>query len=712
MAELLFEILSEEMPAGVQEIAGTSGGPAALIMRRLIDLTGLSPVESYEHAHTWATPRRLGFVLPNLPAVLPEIHTERKGPKVGAPDQAIQGFLRSAGLNSLDEAVQKDGAWFAVKVEPAKPLIDVLPKYLIDAMLFGISWPKSMRWRDTRLTWVRPIRNLLGIFDGKVLTGGLHLGHAVEGGRQPGFATVEEGGDDQNFLPFNGLTYGHRFLAPHKIEVASFADYQRKLEAAKVVLDAEARKAIIKKGIADKAASLGLTQIDDPRLLDEVAGLVEWPVPLIGKIDDQFLDLPPEVLTTSMRTHQKYFALAGSDGRVSHFAVVANIEAQDGGKAIVAGNERVLRARLSDARFFWDQDRKTPLSGDFIAKLSDRVFHAKIGTVLDKVKRVADLTKEIAAIAKADTELAVRAAKLAKADLSSGMVGEFPELQGVMGRYYALEQGERPEIADAIRDHYKPQGPSDVAPTAPVSVAVALADKIDTLREFFAIGEVPTGSKDPFALRRAAIGVIRLVLENKVEIDLLPFTKAGLGALEDSIASSALLANFLTERLTVFLRDQGLRLDAIRAAFYNLGRLNIVRMERKARAISALVGTQVGRDLIAAYNRIASISRVEEQKEGREFFEMPDSNLLSAESEVRLFALLPDIKQRISNADAAGDYDDAIVALSQLRAPVDAFFENVTVNDPDPELRINRLRLLNQLRDIFLKVADFSVIEG
>ncbi len=493
MADLLLELFSEEIPARMQARAVDD-------LKRLVgDELGKANLVSAA-ATAFVTPRRLTLAVEGLPRQQPDVTEERKGPRVGSPDKAIEGFLRSAGVASLDQCEQRDTGkgifWFAVARRSGGSTAAVLPA-LLTAAILALPWPKSMRWSGHGLRWVRPLQSIVALFDGRPLEGRVPL-------------------DDQHAVEFGAEVRGHRFLAPEPFSVTSFADYRDRLRRARVILDPQERRAEILRQAVARAEDAGLTMRPDDALLDEVVGLVEWPVVLIGRIDEAFMSVPPEVLTTSMRTHQKYFSLLDGKGRLApRFLVVSNMETADGGAAIVAGNERVLRARLSDARFFWDQDHKIRLEAR-VPALANIVFHAKLGTVAEKVMRLQTLAAELAPrIPGAEIDMVRSAALLAKADLTTGMVGEFPELQGVMGRYYALDEGEAPAVANAIAEHYAPLGPNDRCPTAPVSVAVALADKIDSLVGFFAVGEKPTGSKDPFALRRAALGVIRLILENR-----------------------------------------------------------------------------------------------------------------------------------------------------------------------------------------------------
>jgi glycyl-tRNA synthetase beta chain len=706
MPELLLELFSEEIPARMQRAAAEDLKTA--LTKRLAD-AGIAATS----AASYVTPRRLAVHLDGVPAQQPDRREERKGPRVGAPEQAINGFLNAAGLASLDQAEQRDTGkgvfWFAVSAVKGRPSSELLPELLVDTVL-GLSWPKSMRWRDTRLAWVRPLRSMVGLFDGKVLVGGLQLGAHRTGGAQGGY---QARGTDDNFVGFGARTHGHRFLAPDAIEVAAFADYRDRLAKAFVEIDPAVRRASIEQQAKQLAASHQLVLVDDPALLDEVTGLVEWPVALIGRIDPGFMDLPPEVLTTSMRAHQKYFALCGGDGALApHFIVVSNMKTADGGAAIVAGNERVLRARLSDAKFFWDLDRKTPLA-TFARKLDQRVFHAKLGTVADKVARMEALARELAPRVGADATQAAEAARLAKADLSSGMVGEFPELQGVMGRYYARGEGKPAAVADAIAQHYAPAGPDDACPTAPVSIAVALADKLDSLAGFFSIDERPTGSKDPFALRRAALGILRIVAENKLRLPMRTLFERALalyGKASHTTTVDALLG-FLADRLKVYLRGAQVRHDLVEAVF-RLSEDDFVRLRLRVDALAGFVGSDVGASLLVAFRRAVNILKIEEKNDGTVYTGPAAAQLMRQAEETALKGALETTRPAVTQALAADDFVGAMTRLGELRGPVDAFFEAVTVNCPETELRQNRLRLLSDIRDTFLEVADFSAIEG
>lgn len=691
MPDYLLELLTEEIPARMQ-------GQAAADLKRLASERLAAAGVAFSSLKTFVTPRRLTLAVSGLPDSRPEQIEERRGPRKGAPEQAIQGFLKSAGLASLEQCEERDTGkgvfYFAVIKRAGEPTAEVLPP-LIRQILHEFPWPKSMRFPAAPFRWVRPINSVLSLFDGKILP--LDLGA----------------------IPVGHTTIGHRFLAQQRIPIKDFEDYQAKLHRAFVVLDAELRRKQIAEALHKAARAAQLTLKDDPALLSEVTGLVEYPTVLMGSIDLAFMMLPPEVLTASMRAHQKYFVLLDHKGELApRFLLVSNMIAKDGGKAIIAGNERVLRARLSDARFFWEQDRKLPLASR-VPKLAERVFHAKLGTMEDKVARLQALATELARYVPGDFGEAARsAAFLAKADLSTGMVGEFPELQGVMGRYYALHDGESREVADAIAEHYAPQGPGDKCPTAPVSVAVALADKIDTLVGFFSIGETPTGSRDPFALRRAALGVIRLVIENKLRLPLATiFRHAAFSRAEaktgaaGNVPTDELIA-FFADRLKVHLREQGVRHDLITAVFTLGGEDDLVRLLARVDALDRFLKSEEGANLLVAYRRAANIVRIEEKQDGRaydgparrEALEMPEEK-----------ALAERLEAATAMAKAAMDreaFDEAMTALAGLRAPVDEFFDRVTVNTDRPELRENRLRLLSEIRATLNRVADFSQIEG
>ena len=694
MPELLFEILSEEIPARMQ--AKAADDLKRLVCDRL-QAAGLT----FTGAGAFVTPRRLALVVEGLPERQPDITEEKKGPKVGAPEAAVAGFLKANDLASIDEAevreTAKGPAYFAVRHVRGQPSEELLPGLLVEAIR-ACPWPKSMRWVGG-FRWVRPLHRVLALFAGRALLGGLDLG----GGR---------------FVAFGNKTFGHRFLAPAPFQVTDFADYERKLRKAKVILDREERKAIIAAEAAKLARAEKLALKDDPELLDEVAGLVEWPQVLIGRIDAAYMDLPPEVLTTSMRSHQKYLATLDRDGNLAdRFAFVANMPARKGSKRfdnIVAGNERVLRARLADARFFWDQDRKRSLASQVTA-LGQMVFHAKLGSLDAKVDRVQALATALARqIPGADIDRVRSAARLAKADLTSGMVGEFPELQGVMGRYYALADGEHPDVAEAIAEHYAPLGPNDRCPSAPASLAVALADKIDTLVGFWTIGEPPTGSKDPYALRRAALGVIRLIVENDLRLPLTPVIETARDLYRHLAGPpvTGSLLEFFADRLKVALRDKGVRHDLISAVFALGGEDDLVRLLARVDALQDFLNSEDGENLLTAYKRAENIVRIEEKRDKSSYRAGLRSDILVDPVEKTLAEHLDEATSGAKAALGSEEYSLAMEAMAKLRRPVDEFFDSVMVNTEDADLRANRLRLLSAIGDTLGQVADFSRIEG
>ncbi|MGE5537300.1 MAG: glycine--tRNA ligase subunit beta [Gemmatimonas sp.] len=690
MAELLLELLSEEIPARMQVRAADD-------LKRIVSDALKAAGLEFTQASAYVTPRRVALVVDGLPTKQPDVTEEKKGPRVGAPDQAIQGFLKGAGLASLDQCekrtVGKAEFWFAVVSRKGRITAEVLAEALPDAVA-RVPWPKSMRWGSESVRWVRPLQSILCVFDGRVV--------------QFAFGPVRSGDS----------TRGHRFLAPGALQVKSFAEYRQKLRSAYVVIDHGDRANAIWADAGTQAKTLGLTLKDDRGLLEEVAGLVEWPVPLVGTIDESFMDVPAEVLTTAMRTHQKYFALLKDDGSLANnFVTVANMLTDDGGQAVVAGNERVLRARLSDARFFWDQDRKVPLA-ERVPALREIVFHAKLGTVADKVERIVALAAELAPVVGADRDRVRSAAELCKADLVTGMVGEFPELQGIMGRYYALHGGEAVEVANAIAEHYAPKGPNDACPHAPVSVAVALADKIDTLVGFFGVGEKPTGSGDPFALRRAALGVIRIVLENDLRLPLAKAFRSSERTYEESapgrLGESQVgdLLAFFADRLKVALREKGVRHDLIDAVFSLGGEDDLVRLVARVNAIDGFLKTADGVNLLVAYRRAANIVAIEEKKDKVAYGGDVDEARLAAGEEKRLVQALAVARMGIDAALVKEDFVGAMEVLAALRPAVDIFFDKVTVNADDRDLRANRLRLLAAIRDIMNRIADFATVEG
>ena len=697
MPELLLELLSEEIPARMQ-------ARAAEDFRTLVTDRLREAQLAFESAESHATPRRLALVVRGLAEQQPDVTDERKGPRVGAPEQAIQGFLRSAGLASVDQCEQRQVGnatfYFLSTRRAGRPTREILPD-LVAAAIRAIPWPKSMRSADATSRYVRPLHNIVALFDGAVLDGGYPVGGS------------------RGTLPFGDETRGHRFLAPGAFRVRGFEQYRDRLRSAHVILDAAERRDIILREAQRIAADGGLMLKQDEGLLREVAGLVEWPVVLAGSIDAAFMSVPPEVLTTSMRTHQKYFSLLEPDGSLApRFIVVANMVAADGGRAIVAGNERVLRARLSDAKFFWDQDRKTTLQ-ERLPALDTIIFHAKLGSVGDKARRLRTLIREVAPhIPGVDRDLAERAASLCKADLVSGMVGEFPELQGLMGRYYALEERLPATVADAIAAHYAPQGPGDRCPREPVSVAVALADKIDTLAGFFGIEEKPTGSRDPYALRRAALGVIRLILENGLRVPLRPlFVSAvrlhpAMPMEREAEQVATELLDFFADRLKVHLREQGVRHDLVSAVFALGGEDDLVRLLARVEALAAFIASEDGANLVTAYRRASNIVAIEEKKDKRSYADAVDPALLHQPEERALHEGLRIARNDSESLLEQEAFGPAMAKLAALRGPVDAFFDKVTVNAPEADLRANRLRLLSEIRGTMSVLADFSRIEG
>jgi glycyl-tRNA synthetase beta chain len=713
MADLLLELFSEEIPARMQKDA-------------LEYLTGKLAEKLGASAKGFVTPRRVAAIVGNLPAVQPDINLELKGPKIGAPEAALQGFLKKNNLKQSD-LTERDGVYFAAIHQKGKPTAEVL-KATIEEILASFPWPKSMRWGHNETSWVRPLHSILCIFDGKIVP--------VE------FAGVKAG----------NTTKGHRFLAPKEIIVKKAGDYESLLEKAFVVADREKRRADILKQAERIAAAKDLKLIPD--VLEEVTGLVEWPVLLAGKIDPNYMDLPKEVLVSEMRAHQKYFALENKDGSLSDtFLITSNMETRDKGKAIIAGNERVLRARLADGRFFWDQDRKKKLD-DMAKGLASVTYHAKLGSIADKVERITQMA--LALIPSVNPGLrredVARTAALCKADLVSGMVGEFPELQGVMGRYYALHWRENPAVANAIRDHYLPLGPATAVPKEPLAVCAALADKLDTLVSLFAIGEKPTGSKDPFALRRAALGIIRIILENKVRLQLKPcfaaapaktialamsqeklakktedalsdphkvgkyltVNESATTELEEAVPAglAQTLYDFFIDRLIVQLKDSGVRHDVIKAVVSN-GDDDLVRIVARAKAVQDFLATDDGANLLTAYKRAANILSIEEKKDKTSYLS-DDLNaaVLKDKEETALAQALAALSGRIDAALKAEQFVDAMKALAGLRTSVDLFFDKTMVNCEERQLRTNRLRLLAKIKDSMDGIANFSAIEG
>jgi glycyl-tRNA synthetase beta chain len=749
MPDLLLEFFSEEIPARMQ--ARAAEDLKKLVTDRLV-AAGLT----YDGAKAFATPRRLALTVQGVPARQPDVKDERKGPKVGAPEQAIAGFLRAAGLNSIGEAkvqADKKGDFYVAVIDkPGRPAIDVIAG-IVPEVAKAFPWPKAMRWGEASAkpgapSWVRPLHSIVAMF-----------GPETE---EPDVVPFDVGG-----VVAGDTTRGHRFLAPAPIKVKRFDDYMAKLDAAKVVVDPARRAQIILTDAKTLAFAQGLELVEDEGLLAEAAGLVEWPVVLMGEFDKSFLAIPEEVIRATIRNNQKCFVVRDPKTAklTNKFVMVSNIEASDGGKAIVAGCERVIRARLSDAKFFYDTDLKTRLE-DRLPKFEHIVFHEKLGTQAERIARIIALAGHLAPIVGADVAKAERAAQLCKADLATEVVGEFPEVQGLMGRYYAEAQGEDEAVAHAIEDHYKPKGPDDMVPADPVSVAVALADKIDILTGFWAIDEKPTGSKDPYALRRAALGVIRIVLDNNTRFSLLqnltrsmhqhigkayyaergrelrdveiiatkmqseelkefadkyagrtkafdPLTDAHPGLGEDYIDPKVVdLLAFFADRLKVQLREQGARHDLVDAVFALPGQDDLVLIVRRIEALGKFLDTDDGKNLVAGTKRAANILRIEEKKDSTSYTGAPDAALLAQPEEKELARAIGVAKAEADAAVSREDFASAMTAMSKLRPHVDAFFEKVTVNVDDKNLRANRLRLLNEIREATRTVADFSKIEG
>ena len=741
MPDLLLELFSEEIPARMQ-------AQAADALKKLVTDALVERGLLYEGAKAFVTPRRLALAVHGLPGRQADQKEEKKGPRVGAPEQAVAGFLKAAGLSSLDQATiqsdpKKGDFYVAVVEKPGRATTEVVAEIVPD-IIRRFPWPKSMRWGTGTLRWVRPLHSIVATFGAE--------------GDEPEVVHFSVDG-----IAASNVTRGHRFLAPEPFTVKRLDDWMAKLEAAKVVADRDRRKEIILNDAKDLALAAGLDLVEDEGLLDEVCGLVEWPVVLMGSFEARFLDIPGEVIRATIRANQKCFVLKDpKSGRLANrFILISNLVASDGGKAIVAGNERVIRARLSDAKFFWDTDRLNGLASR-MPKFQSITFHEKLGSQAERIERIVRLAKELAPKVGAPVALAEEAALVAKADLLTEVVGEFPELQGLMGRYYAQGENLPPEVAAACEEHYKPQGPNDRVPTAPVSVAVALADKIDTLVGFWAIDEKPTGSKDPYALRRAALGVIRIVLENGLRVPLWSIARghalavrakaqdnefdrlhAALYALpsevrawpefealeEKSIFQDAMfgldsklftgaaneaddLLAFFADRLKIYLRDRGARHDLVDAVFALEGQDDLLLVVRRVEALAAFLATEDGRNLLAGYRRAVNILRIEEKKDGRAFAGPTVAALLKEPAEEHLAAAIDDVKARVSKAVAAEDFAAAMTALSDLRQPVDAFFDAVTVNDSDPALRKNRLKLLDEIRAATRGIADFDRIEG
>lgn len=687
--QLLLELFCEEIPARMQKRAAED------LKAHIVD--GLNEMSlSFKEAHGFVTPRRLAIVVDGIPQAQPDAMEERRGPRTDSPEKAVQGFLRGNDL-SLDQCekrnTEKGEFWFAVVDRKGRKTAEVLKKLLPDA-IHKLHWQKSMRWGRESFRWVRPLQRVMCVLDGELLP-------------------FELGGGIQSC----NITTGHRFLSAEPFEVGFFDDYEKTLQHNKVILNGAVRSALIEEQATALAEDDGFFLKRDAGLLAEVSGLVEWPVPLLGTIDTEFMGLPDEVLTTSMRSHQKYFSVVAADGKLApRFVVVSNMEATDGGKVIVAGNERVLRARLSDAKFFWDLDRTQKLENR-VSSLSQMIFHEKLGNLEQKVGRIEGLSASIAGVINADKEQTKRAAHLCKADLMTGMVGEFAGLQGVMGHYYALEEGETQGVALAIAEHYAPAGPDDICPTSAISIAVSLADKLDTLVGFFGINERPTGSRDPYGLRRAALGIIRMILENKLNVQLSWLVDKALQQyqIEDEFSldnPKAGLIEFFIDRLKVYLRTKGIRYDLVEAVAGS-GDDNVLRLVQKANSLAGFLSTENGVNLLSAYKRACNIVQIEEKRDGKKYgLEPVDGKKFEQIEEIELWKALARLEQsNLGNFDMS-KFDETLSDLAKLRSPVDSFFERVTVNTDNADIRENRLRLLSEIETCLNKVANFSCIDG
>jgi len=694
MADLLIELFSEEIPARMQT-------RAAQDLKKMVTDGLVENGITYAGAAAFATPRRLALTIQGVLDHSPATREERKGPRVDAPEKAIQGFLRGAGLtmDQLDIRDEKKGqVYFAVIEKPGRPAADIVAEVLENAIR-NFPWPKSMRWGAGALRWVRPLHSIICLLT-----------------TDTGSTVVPVQIDD---IAAGDTTRGHRFMGPDAFSVTGFDDYATKLKRAHVILDSQERQDMIWQDATNMAFANGLEVVDDRGLLAEVAGLVEWPVVLMGKIADEFLDLPPEVLQTSMKEHQKFFSVRDPKlGKITRFITVANRETADNGATILAGNQKVLSARLADAKFFWENDLRVA-QGDGLTAWTDRLsnvtFHNKLGSQKARIERIASLAATLAPIVGAEGADATLAAQVAKADLSSEMVYEFPELQGLMGRYYATAAGLPDAVAAACQDHYSPLGPSDDVPSAPVSVTVALADKLDTLAGFWAIDEKPTGSKDPFALRRAALGVIRLVLENNVRLSLSDviaahLTQSNLSQTAQDLATD--LMAFFHDRLKVFLRDQGIRYDVIEACLSQGDQTDLVLIVERAKALAAVLETDDGINLVQGFKRANNILTQAEQKDGVEYSFGADIKFAEEEVERQLFAALETTTPKIQAALQAQDFAAAMADMAMLRAPIDAFFDGVQVNSDNAIVRRNRLNMLHSIRDLVGQVADLNRIEG
>jgi glycyl-tRNA synthetase beta chain len=723
MPDLLIELFSEEIPARMQ-------GKAASDLQKLVTDGLVEAGLTYKSAAAFSTPRRLTLSVEDLLAESKPVREERKGPKVGAPDQAIDGFLRGAGVTRDDLEIRDDKkgqVYFAVIKKPGRMAADIIAE-ILEKSIRNFPWPKSMRWGTGTLKWVRPLHSVLSILTGE--------------------AGAEVVPLDIDGITSGNTTRGHRFLSPDVFSVTSFEDYEAKLKRAHVMLRADERADMIWNDATNQAFALGLEVVEDRGLLTEVAGLVEWPVVLLGQIDPSFYELPDEVLQTSMKEHQKFFSVRNAKtGQIERFVTVANTVTADNGATILKGNQKVLFARLSDAQFFWENDLRIANAGmqPWLDSLSNVTFHNKLGTQKDRIDRIVALASEIAPLVGAGVAEAAEAARVAKADLSSEMVYEFPELQGLMGRKYASKAGLSDAIAAAAQEHYSPLGPSDDVPTAPVSVAVSLADKLDTLTGFWTIDEKPTGSKDPFALRRAALGVIRLILENNIKTELKAelrqaikenagaayfqealkedlafaatqglefYRQEAFKAYNNDLAVSEDLLSFFHDRLKVYLKDQGIRHDIIDACIAMEGSDDLTLLVKRAKALAATLATDDGENLIQGFKRANNILTKEEAKDGVEYSYGADPKHAQHDSERALFVALDEADKVIAPAMAAQDFGTAMTAMAALRGPIDAFFTDVQVNADQQVVRRNRLNLLSRIRKICLGVADLTRIDG
>lgn len=680
MSDLLIELFQEEIPARMQ--AAAEENFARLVTERF-KASGIA----FDACTSYSTPRRVTLHITGIPATRDDVTEELKGPAVTAPEAAIQGFLKKAGIASVVELTTRDikgtNYYFYEHVKKGGKTIDVLGGLITDAIT-NMPWPKSMRWGNSTMRWVRPLQNILAIFDGAVIAGQVDVG----------------GG--QSFA-FNNLTAGHRFLSDGKyFEVSSFEDYRKKLLAAKVLLERAERKAKIWADVNATAKAAGFTPKEDDRLLDEVVGLVEWPVPFMGGFEEHFLEIPAEVISTSMRENQRYFSVIGQEGKLTNrFITLANIQPTDDGKTIIYGNEKVLRARLSDARFFWDQDLKKKLE-EYLPRLEQIRFHEKLGMMSEKSARLEKLSSEIAALIGADKIAAARAGKLCKADLVTGMVKEFPEIQGIMGGYYAKAASEAGDVASSISTHYAPAGPNDKCPTEPVAVALALADKLDTLVGFFSIGEKPTGSKDPFALRRAALGVIRLVLENNLAVSLKDMLALAVKGYNVAVPQD--LESFIFERFKVMMKGENHPHNIIEAV---LGE-NLLDQKNRIVQLSNFLTTQKGQDFVQAAKRAINILETEEKKSGVLPKGQVSEQVLVAPEEKSLFSALQKVTPEFTSFIKSGDYQGAMTCLADMKDTVDVFFDKVVVNDNNADIRANRLAMLSTIRGLAGQIADFS----